>query len=205
MMTEPESKKRGRPRDPAVDQAILDAARSVVALKGYTGASMDEIARKAGVGKDTLYRRFKSKEDLVLHLLMVLSEQNVPTPQLDDPRYALLVFLQDIVRVNLRSEIGSIIAGIIGASGRNERLAEGFQQYWEQRRSIPASMVRRIVPSPTTDHEVEVILDHILGPIYYRILLTGAPVTDEYLWDLIGTIPWSPEEQLNKNTRKRPK
>jgi hypothetical protein len=43
-----------------------------------------------------------------------------------------------------------------------------------------------------------VILDHILGPFYYRLLLTGDPVDDEYLWDLIGTIPWSPEERLNQ-------
>jgi len=198
MSTETNTTRRGRPRNPAVDTAILDAARYVLARRGFTGTSMDEIARQAGVGKDTLYRRWKSKEDLVLHLLTVLSEQQVPVPQLDDPRYALFVFLQDIVRVNLRSEIGPIIAGVVGESSRNQRLADGFQLYWKQRRTIPAGMIRKIVPVATTDAEIEVILDHILGPIYYRILLTGAPADDEYLWDLIGTIPWSSEEQLNQ-------
>ena len=198
MMTETATTRRGRPRDPAVDRAILEAARSVLARKGFTGTSMDEIARQAGVGKDTLYRRWKSKDDLVLHVLTALSEQQVPVPQLDDPRFALFVFLQDIVRVNLKSEIGPIISGIVGESGRNKRLAAGFERYWKRRRAIPAVMIRQIVPEATTNQEVELMLDHILGPIYYRILLTGAPVDDEYLWELIGTIPWSPEEQLDR-------
>lgn len=189
---------RGRPRDPAVDRAILDAARAVLARKGFTGASMDEIARQAGVGKDTLYRRWKSKEALVQHLLTVLSEQNVPVPQLEDPRYALFVFLQDIVRVNVGSDLGPLIAGVVGESARNPALAEGFQHFWSGRRSLAAGLVRKIVPETMTDREVELLLDHILGPIYYRLLLTGAPVDDEYLWELIIAVPWATPEHIHQ-------
>lgn len=196
-MNQVETTRRGRPRDPSVDQAILDAARSVVAAKGFNGTSMDEIARRAGVGKDTLYRRWKCKEDLVLRLLTRMSEENVPAPKMEDPRYGLFVFLQNIRKVNLDTEAGLIIAGIVSASARNKRLAEVFQDFWRGRRKLAAAPVREIAPSDTTDEELEVILDHILGPFYYRLLLTGDPVDDEYLWDLIGTIPWSPEEHLN--------
>jgi AcrR family transcriptional regulator len=169
---------------------------------------MEEIARRAGVGKDTLYRRWRSKEELVLRLLMVMSEQNVPVPQLDDPRYALFVFLQDIRKVNLDTDLGPIIAGVVGESARNERLADGFQKFWRERRSIPADLVRRIAPATTTDEEIEVILDHILGPFYYRLLLTGDPVEDEYLWELIGSIPWSSDaigslEEQHPNQHER--
>ena len=159
---------------------------------------MDEIARMAGVGKDTLYRRWKSKEELVQHLLTVLSEQNVPVPQLVDSRYALFVFLQDIVRVNRHSDLGPIIAGVVGESARNAKLAEAFQQYWTERRAIAASLVRKITPDQTSDEEIELMLDHILGPIYYRILLTGAPLDDEYLWELIVTVPWTNEDHLTQ-------
>ncbi len=201
MMTEAPTK-RGRPRDPAVDQAILESARSVLARRGFTGTSMDEIARQAGVGKDTLYRRWRSKEELVLHLLKTMSEQSVPAPQLDDARYALFVFLQAIRKVNLDTDLGPLIAGVVGESARNERLADGFHQFWRERRSIPAGLVRRIAPQSTTDDEIEVIHDHILGPMYYRFLLTGAPVDDEYLWDLISTIPWAPETQMDQEHTK---
>jgi AcrR family transcriptional regulator len=159
---------------------------------------MDEIARQAGVGKDTLYRRWKSKEALVQHLLTVLSEQNVPVPQLEDPRYALFVFLQDIVRVNVSSDLGPLIAGVVGESARNPGLAEGFRHFWSERRSLAAGLVRKIVPKTTTDNEVELLLDHTLGPIYYRLLLTGAPVDDEYLWELIVAIPWAAPEHIRQ-------
>jgi AcrR family transcriptional regulator len=159
---------------------------------------MEEIARQAGVGKDTLYRRWRSKEALVQHLLTVLATQNVPVPADDDPRYALFVFLQDIVRLNASSDFGAILAGIVGESARNPDLATTFRQFWRERRSIAADLVRRIVDRTTADEEIEQILDRILGPIYYRLLLTGDPLDDEYLWELVVAVPWSPDEQLNQ-------
>ena len=200
VLTEPnETRRRGRPRNPAVDRAILESARSVVARKGFTGTSMEEIARTAGVGKDTLYRRWKSKEMLVHRLLEVLAAENVPVPVEDDPRYALFVFLQDIVRLNARSDFGSIVAGIVGESARNPEMAAAFRQFWSERRSIAGELVRRIVDPATSDREIDGILDHLLGPIYYRLLLSGSPIDDEYLWDLIIAISWSssePESQI---------
>lgn len=199
MTKTPESTKpgRGRPRDPAIDRAILESARSVLARKGFTGTSMEEIARTAGVGKDTLYRRWKSKEQLVQHLLSGLAAENVPVPAEDDPKYALFIFLQDIVRLNRQSDFGAIVAGIVGESARNPKLAEGFRQFWDERRSIAGGIVRRIVDPGTSDREINVILDHLLGPIYYRILLTGAAISDEYLWELIVAVSWPPDDEDN--------
>ncbi len=190
--------RRGRPRDPAVDRAILNSARSVLARRGFTGTSMDEIARTAGVGKDTLYRRWNSKEVLVQHLLTVLSAESAPVPEHDDPRYALFIFLQDIVRLNTRSDFGAILAGIVGESARNPKLAAAFHQFWSGRRSIAGGIVRRIIDPATPDREIDRILDHILGPIYYRLLLSGDPIDDEYLWDLIVDVPWDPDDSENQ-------
>jgi len=187
----PVKTRRGRPRDPALDRAIIDSAREVLARRGFTGTSMDEIARTAGVGKDTLYRRWKSKELLVQHVLTVLAAENVPVPADDDPGYALFVFLQDIVRLNTRSDFGAILAGIVGESARNPELATAFHQFWGERRSIAAGIVRRIVDPETPDEEISRILDHVLGPIYYRLLLSGDPIDDAYLWELVVGIPRS--------------
>lgn len=149
---------------------------------------MDEIARTAGVGKDTLYRRWGSKELLVQHLLTVLASENVPVPVEDDPSFALFVFLQDIVRLNTKSDFGAIVAGVVGESARNPRLAGAFRQFWDERRELAADMVRRIVEEPATDQDIDRILDHILGPIYYRLLLTGDRIDDEYLWELVLSV-----------------
>ena len=190
--------RRGRPRDPAVDRAILDSAREVLARRGFTGTSMDEIARMAGVGKDTLYRRWKSKELLVQHLLTVLAAETDPVPAVDDPRYALFVFLQDVVRLNTRSDFGAILAGIVGESARNPGLAAAFHQFWAERRRIAGDLVCRVVDPETSQREIDRILDHVLGPIYYRLLLSGDPIDDEYLWDLVIALPWSAGELSNQ-------
>lgn len=180
--------RRGRPRDPAASRAILSAAREVLARNGYTGASMDEIARRAGVGKDTLYRRWSSKESLVRALLSVMADEYVPVPADEDPGYALFCFLQDIVRVNVRSDFGAIVAGVIGESARNPSLAHDFHDFWIERRRIAGALVRGIIGPDPDDAQVERLLDHVLGPIYYRLLLTGAEITDEYLWGLVVSL-----------------
>ncbi len=190
--------RRGRPRDPALDRIIIESARAVLARRGFTGTSMEEIARTAGVGKDTLYRRWKSKEDLVQHVLTVLAAENVPVRADDDPTYALFIFLQDIVRLNTRSDFGAILAGIVGESARNAELATAFHAFWAERRSIAAGLVRRIVNPDTPDDEISRILDHVLGPIYYRLLLSGDPLDDTFLWDLILGIPRSTGEPHNQ-------
>lgn len=205
MLTDHLPIRRGRPRDPAADRAILDSARAVLARKGFTGTSMEEVARNAGVGKDTLYRRWSSKAELVQHLLTVLTEENVPVPaELDDPRIALFVFLQDVRRLNRQSDFGAIIAGIVGESARNPDLATAFHRFWKERRDVTAGIIRRIVDPTTSDIEIEHFVDRMVGPIYYRMLLSCEPITDEYLWDLVTTIPWPDEEtETNLNTHNR--
>ena len=186
--------RRGRPRDPSRDRAILEAARAVLAERGFTGASMEAIAHTAGVGKDTVYRRWSSKEDLVGRLLTVLADEGVRPGALDeDPRFALFLFLQDVVRLNTESDFGAIVAGVVGESARNAELAKRFQEFWAARRRIARDLVRDTV-GPTSPSQAERIVDHLVGPIYYRLLLSGDPVTDEYLWDLVMTIPWPADD-----------
>jgi AcrR family transcriptional regulator len=186
--------RRGRPRDPSRDRAILEAARTVLAERGFTGASMEAIAHTAGVGKDTVYRRWSSKEDLVGRLLTVLADEGVRPGALDeDPRFALFLFLQDVVRLNTESDFGAIVAGVVGESARNAELATKFREFWAARRQIARDLVRDTV-GPASPSETERIVDHLVGPVYYRLLLSGDPVTDEYLWDLVTAIPWPADD-----------
>lgn len=193
------TKRRGRPRDPAIDEAILDAAREVIAARGFTGASMDEIARTASVGKDTLYRRWDSKQALVIQLLTSMADEHVPFRQTDDdPAYALFLFLRDIVRVNVDTGLGAVISGVVGEAGRNPDLATAFHQFWHERRQVSARVVRAVVGPEPTEDELERTLDRLLGSIYYRLLLTGDPVDDEHIWQLVlDILPHSTEAETD--------
>lgn len=155
---------------------------------------MDAIAQTAGVGKDTLYRRWSSKEDLVTHLLTVLAEEGIPSrPSDPDPRFGLFLFLQDVVRLNRRSDFGAIVAGVIGEAARNPQLAEAFQSFWAGRRRFAGDLIRQVVGSEVSDQQLGRHVDQVVGPIYYRLLLSGVDISDEFLWDLVATLPWPDE------------
>jgi AcrR family transcriptional regulator len=65
MMSRMAAMRRGRPRDPAIGQAILDATRELLLDVGYAGVSMEAVATRAGTTKPTLYRRYPNKGALV--------------------------------------------------------------------------------------------------------------------------------------------
>ncbi|MDH4279872.1 MAG: TetR/AcrR family transcriptional regulator [Acidimicrobiia bacterium] len=195
-MTVIETKRRGRPRDPSRDRMILKAARDVMARRGFTGATMEEIATTAGVGKDTLYRRWPSKDRLAIDLVEAMAGEAVgPVPLDPDPRFNLFTFLKDIVRFNRTTDFGPLIAGIVGEAARNDDLAESFRTFWRHRRALAAELVIDVIGSDATAEAVDRILDRLLAPIYYRLLLTGDDITDEYLWDLVASLPWSAEPE----------
>ena len=184
--------KRGRPRDPSRDRAILDAARQVIAQDGYTGATMEKIAKRAGVGKDTLYRRWSSKELLVIDLVTTVADESVrPKPLDPDPRLNLFMFLKEINQLVHTTDFGALVAGIVGEAARNEDLADCFQDFWSHRRAIAAELVRDVVGHEVDNVRIEKLLDNLLAPLYYRLLLTGTATTDEDLWILVAALPWT--------------
>ncbi|MEI4271697.1 TetR/AcrR family transcriptional regulator [Klenkia sp. LSe6-5] len=69
----------GRPRDPALDVAIRQAALALLAEGGLEACALDEVARRAGVGKATIYRRWPSKDDLVRDAFEGPDPELVPT------------------------------------------------------------------------------------------------------------------------------
>lgn len=186
---------RGRPRDPSRDWVILAAARTTIASHGYTGATMEAIAKRAQVGKDTLYRRWSTKEQLALDLVDTLARDAVrPSPIDPDPRFNLFMFVKDIVRLYRTTDFGLLVAGMVGEAARNDEFAQKFAEFWGRRRAIAASLLRDVVGHQATEEDIELYLDGLLGPIYYRLLLTGTEVTDAYLWDLVVAIPWTADD-----------
>ncbi len=162
---------------------------------------MEEIAKRARVGKDTLYRRWSTKEQLALDLVDTLARSAVKPSAIDpDPRLNLFMFLKDIVRLYRTTDFGALVAGITGEAARNGDLARHYADFWRRRRAVAAPLVRDIIGVAATDHDVESTLDRLLGPIYYRLLLTGSHVDDEYLWDLVVAIPWSDGDDLDAGT-----
>jgi AcrR family transcriptional regulator len=90
---------RGRPRDPEVDQAIIEAGWTVLGEGGYAGLTFDAVAQKAGCQRAAIYRRFPSKRELAVAMVLSQVHRIEPPPgELQDPRQALVQHLQKLVR-----------------------------------------------------------------------------------------------------------
>src|SRR4249919_1354171 len=69
--------RRGRPRSDAAHRAILDAARELLVQDGFASLRLEHVAARAGVGKATIYRRWRSKEELAFDLLLELATPHI--------------------------------------------------------------------------------------------------------------------------------
>ena len=82
----------GRPRDPLLDEAILDAGLAVFLESGFAAASLTEIARRAGIGTPAIYRRWPTKTDLAIAIIGHVAEPE-PIPDTGSIRDDLVAFM----------------------------------------------------------------------------------------------------------------
>lgn len=119
---------RGRRPDPAKDQAILDAARDLFLEKGY-GASVDEIAERAGVVKQTVYARFRSKEELFAAVVRAVADEllsPIATAPAGRPRETLTAIAELYKRMILEHDRIQMLRLMIAQSGQFPDLAKKY-------------------------------------------------------------------------------
>ncbi len=133
--------RRGRPRDAGADEAILSATVDALAEGGISGLSMDEIARRAGVGKATIYRRWASKEALVLDALG--TKPLLPTPDTGSLRNDLLAYATAVVELFNAHPRSDVLPHLIEAACYDERLAESLREYNRIRQRPLRQILRR--------------------------------------------------------------
>ena len=106
--------KSGRPRDPSADRMILQSALEVLTDLGYAGMSVEKVAKKAGVGKTTIYRRFSSKEELAAAALESLKDEIGPLPDTGDTRNDLVEMMLQSQQVFERGPAFAMLGGVAG-------------------------------------------------------------------------------------------
>ncbi|MEA2166455.1 MAG: hypothetical protein QOK37_4582 [Thermoanaerobaculia bacterium] len=103
---------RGRPRRADADAAIIDAARDLLREGGYRALSLDEVGRRAGAAKTSIYRRWKSKAALAAEIV----QREVPPPDNDVDRERAVRAFEEL----LNGPFGSVVASLIGEAQEND-------------------------------------------------------------------------------------
>jgi AcrR family transcriptional regulator len=191
----------GRPRDPENDAAILRAALELLIERGPEATSIEQVAKRAGVARLTVYRRFANKDEL---LIKAVEAARVTTePLLGDVGALSIEQLVDawahaLSQVNARQ----LLARMIGTMPDNPLL---FGTYWEAyvepRRALFAGVIEREraagrVP-PETDPQV--FQDLVGGAVFYRLVINPEPLPPDglrdYLWSLLRHLGYRPERK----------
>ena len=173
--------RRGRPRDAGADEAILSAAVDALGEGGISGLSMDEIARRAGVGKATIYRRWASKEALVLDALG--TKPLLPTPDTGSLRGDLLAYATAVVELLQRSSpLGRAPAPDRGRVLRRapRRVAPTTTTGSASARCARSCARARDRGEIDPDVDSDLVVDVVLGAFYFRRLVHGERFTSGY-------------------------
>ena len=182
---------RGRPRSEEADRAILRAATELLAERGLAGLSMEEVAARAGVGKATIYRRWRSRGALALDAFMVEFRALQPLPDTGTLRGDLLAALRAWVKAVTRTPAGRILAGLVAAAQDDPELAAAWRaQVVEPMRAQHRVVLRRAIergeiPAST---DTDVALDLMYGAAYHRLLQGHRPLSDTFVRRVIDVI-----------------
>ena len=174
-----------------ITAAIRNAVMNELAEVGYGRLSIEAVARRAGVGKTAIYRRWSNKLEMVLEIVSAVAERSVPMP--DTGSFAGdLQLLMFIVSRALQHRIASqIIPDLMAEASRNPQIAETLQKALRTHQQavgdklIGQAVARGELPEGT---DPDVAVDLILGPLYWRLAVARTPLGDDYLEKLITAV-----------------
>ncbi len=183
------ARRPGRPRSTRTHLAILDAALEQLISCGYQGMSMEAIAERAGTSKATIYRWWRSKEELLVEALETRRPALAFEPT-GEPRQDLERLLGLMVeRLPPRAE--STIARLVGAMADSEELAEMLKaRHGGHRKAGLVDLIHAAIDAGQLDPNLDVDLacDQLVGPILYRHLVTGDPVGADLARTLVADL-----------------
>ena len=200
----------GRPREARADRAILDATLELVAELGVHAFRTDDVAARAGVGKGAIYRRYRSKDELVTAAVAALVSEEIVVPDTGSTRADLLALMREAVELYSGSLPGRLMPNLVGAMAQKPRLAQAVRDgFLAARRATLTEVLRRGIERGDLrpDLDLELALDVLGGPLFYRLLVTGGPIDEqlaEGVADLIlrGFAPDEPRRAKSAITRK---
>ena len=202
----------GRTRDQLVDEAVLRAALELFSEYGIEGASIGQIANRAGVARTTIYRRWSSREDLLVDAIE--RTRNFPEQLMEglekmQPAELVNLILDAGVDALTQTKIRNLAARLIGCSPSHPALVSAYQDKYLQPRRLAfirifeKAQAQGLLPQNT---DVEILGDMITGTTLYYLLFQPNEQTETnvrvYLLRLFQQAGFKiPDKEQKRNTR----
>ncbi|GAB3131095.1 TetR/AcrR family transcriptional regulator [Microbispora hainanensis] len=167
-------------RTARVREAVLEAAADTLAEKGFDGLDLSEIARIAGVGKTTLYRRWGTPAALAADLLQDMAERSLPRSRNGDIDRDLRDNAHLVLKTLTDPRQGRLFKALIAASLCNDQAAQALRRFYAVRIDEWAGCVTDAIERgelpPGTDPRR--VIAAVSAPLYYALLNTGEPLDE---------------------------
>ncbi len=180
-------KKMGRPRCAETKNAILTASYDLLLENGFEAVTVEKIAERASVSKATIYKWWPNKAAVVMDSFLSAAVARLPVPDSGSVFSDMLVQVTHLARFLISRE-GKVITELIAEGQFDPGLAEAYRaRYFTPRRLDSRHILERGIQRGELkeDLDIELSIDLIYGPIFYRLLITGQPIDTTFIKNLV--------------------
>lgn len=174
--------RHGRSED--ARRAVLQAADDLLVEKGFAGVTIEGVASAAGVAKQTIYRWWGSKTDILLDTFLDDAARDLAPQEHETLAEDLRAHLRRLADFLTTNDAGAVFKALIGHAQHDAAFGERLRTHYleEQRQRDRAPLDRAIERGELpADVDVPATVDLLVGPIYHRVLMTGDPVDDRFI------------------------
>jgi AcrR family transcriptional regulator len=178
--------KVGRPRSEKSCEAVIRATHDLLRETGGVGLSIEAIARRAEVGKPTIYRWWPSLADVVLEVLLRQADAGITVPAGKSLRETLRRFLRLSMKA-LAEGAGTHLRFLMAQAQTDEEFRRRFREnFTARRREALASVFQQSAERGRlgAEHDLEMLVDMIFGAMWYRLLTGHAPLDKRFADEL---------------------
>ena len=203
-VTRPEHHGNRHGRSEQARRSILEAADNLLVEVGYAKLTMEGIAQRAGVAKQTIYRWWSSKNDVLMDAFTEDFAQSFTSAGSGDLRADLRRHAVQLAEFMTDSDAGAVFRALVAQAQHDPDLAERLRaehlprQRHQDRLPFERAVARGEI-GPEAD--LDLAVDQLVGPIYYRALVTGEPMPSSFIEALVDAVLGGPAARRGPETR----
>ncbi|GAB7040591.1 MULTISPECIES: TetR/AcrR family transcriptional regulator [Catenuloplanes] len=163
--------------------SILEAADDLLVERGYARLTIEGIAARAGVAKQTIYRWWPSKTDVLLEAFTTDAREALSPPDTGELGTDLRLHLRGLATFLTEHDAGAVFRALHGEAQHDATLAARLRaEHLSRQRELDRAPLERAVTRGDLPAglDLDLLVDTLVGPIYYRVLVTGDPVGAEF-------------------------
>jgi AcrR family transcriptional regulator len=181
---------KGRPRSEKIEKAILSAAYKLLMETGFQSVTVESIAKEAGVSKATIYKWWPNKAAVVVDSFLAAAQERIPMPNTGSVEKDLLLQLGNLSDF-LETDKGRVITELIAQGQFDSDVANAYRtRYFAPRRLAAREILQRGIERGELkkDLDMELSIDLIFAPLFYRMLVTGAEIYPDFIKSVVSCV-----------------